>query len=346
MTTETPSSTPRADRLWYRTIGDFFVGDGALTSVLRIGYWGAIVGLLTMMIVALFVPDRTYAQSPNYLTEVITGAPNATPPAGRRRLRAAYPGWGRQARSGQPVRGRRRGYTVGALPALGTGAAGARAFVTDALTCPFNAGPTGGGSAFCRWSTRHGVGGAVTRLRDAAAALRDLAVSACWSVSPAAANHRDPVPGEKTSPLGNAAIGYLMENGIPEANVPARPHLRPGVRAALPEVKLALMGAARAALRGDVDRVDANLEIAGIRAVSSVRRVIQAKIPPPLQPATVAARSRRNAPKTGRRATAAEQRAFNAAHAAGTAVMADSPTTPLDDTGQYLKAITHVVEGT
>ncbi|MCJ2023540.1 hypothetical protein, partial [Methylobacterium sp. J-067] len=37
-------------------------------------------------------------------------------------------------------------------------------------------------------------------------------------------------PGEKgEKPINNAALGYLFEYGQPEKNLPARPHLFPGV---------------------------------------------------------------------------------------------------------------------
>lgn len=146
------------------------------------------------------------------------------------------------------------------------------------------------------------------------------------------------------SPIGNAAIGYIMENGAPEVNIPARPFLVPGVKAAQSAIEVALLAAGSAALVGDINRVNINLAIAGQKAVTSVQLTIQAGIPPPLKPGTVAARARRNASRTGRKATAADQRAFNASYASGTATMAQSPTTPLYDTGELLKSITYVVE--
>src|SRR3984957_7326988 len=87
------------------------------------------------------------------------------------------------------------------------------------------------------------------------------------------------------SEIGNAALAYLFENGAPEINMPARPSLLPGIEDARPEIVVALDAAARAALVGDVARVEANLNIAGIKANNAVVVRIRSNIPPPLKPA-------------------------------------------------------------
>jgi hypothetical protein len=134
---------------------------------------------------------------------------------------------------------------------------------------------------------------------------------------------RDPRPGE---PIGNASLGYVHELGSPARNIPARPHLVPGVTKALPEMTGYLREAARAALNGDSAGVDAGFEKAGIAGVNSVRLTIQAGIPPPLAPATVARRQVRTPGSTYRR-------------------QATTPADviPLIDTGQYLAAHTWVI---
>jgi hypothetical protein len=168
---------------------------------------------------------------------------------------------------------------------------------------------------------------------------------------PASNNHREPEPGEKGEPLSNATIAYLMTNGVPEHNVPARPFLAPGIRRAETAIKTAFKAATIAGLAGDLGKADANLDLAGFKAETAAKLVIAEGIPPPLAPATVAARARKNAPKTGRKATAKEQAAFNALYYEAVNLTGDtalpitgSPTTPLDDTGALLKSITHVVE--
>lgn len=129
------------------------------------------------------------------------------------------------------------------------------------------------------------------------------------------------------SPIDNAAIGYIMENGSPEANVPARPHLVPGVRAAGDEVALRLRAAALAATDPTTsdasDEASQALHGAGLAAVNSVRALIVSKIAPTLAESTVDARRRRHGRKE------AEE--------------GDDGETPLIDTGDYIKHITYVV---
>lgn len=88
--------------------------------------------------------------------------------------------------------------------------------------------------------------------------------------------------------IGNAEIGYLMENGEPEHNVPARPWLLPGVEAVQDKTIAQLKKAGEAALVGDDPA--AGFIGAGSIAVSSVKQGIVDIIPPPLAPATLAAR--------------------------------------------------------
>jgi hypothetical protein len=127
--------------------------------------------------------------------------------------------------------------------------------------------------------------------------------------------------------IGNAALAYIHSFGAPEANIPPRPFMEPGITAAQPAINTAFQYAAKAALNGDMQKCDANLDIAGIKAANSIHAVIQAGIPPPLKPATVAARRRRSAGSSYRRQASVA-----------------SDTTPLIDTGELLKSLTYVVE--
>ena len=154
-----------------------------------------------------------------------------------------------------------------------------------------------------------------------AQALRDLSRRRVLVGVPAANNQRD------DGGIGNAALAYIHNFGAPEANIPARPFMEPGIAAAQPAITTAFDYAIRAALKGDSTKVNANLVIAGTKAVSAIHQVIQAGIPPPLKPATVAARRRRSKGSTYRRKASVA-----------------SDTTPLIDTGELLKSITYVVE--
>jgi len=115
--------------------------------------------------------------------------------------------------------------------------------------------------------------------------------------------------------INNAAIGYINEFGRPEANIPPRPHLVPGIKNASSEITKGLKSAGAAALNGDKAKMDRGFVYAGEAAVASVRSVIAAVIPPSLSLRTLRARlSRGNVGKT-----------------------------PLMDTGEYNQHITYIV---
>jgi hypothetical protein len=158
---------------------------------------------------------------------------------------------------------------------------------------------------------------------DIEAAIRRLSRKRLYIGVP---QEKDPRPGD---PIGNASLGYIHELGSPARNIPARPHLVPGVEKAMPTIIGFFEEAAQAALAGNISGVDQAFEKAGIAGVNSVRLTIQAGIPPPLAPATVAARRVRSPGSRYRR-------------------LATTPAdvTPLIDTANYLNALTHVVRDT
>jgi len=95
---------------------------------------------------------------------------------------------------------------------------------------------------------------------------------------------------DSSGPVNNAMIGYLMENGSPARNVPARPWLVPGVRDSTSQWSPHLKGAANAALDGNTQRSDQELAASGVIAASGVKRKINSNIPPPLSAATIRGR--------------------------------------------------------
>jgi hypothetical protein len=102
-------------------------------------------------------------------------------------------------------------------------------------------------------------------------------------------------------PIGNASLGYIHETGSPARGIPARPFLVPGVTKSQDGWVKKLEQAARGAMAGEPALMKRHLGEAGQIAVNSVKQTIQAGIPPPLQPATVAARRRRTPGSTYRR---------------------------------------------
>lgn len=117
------------------------------------------------------------------------------------------------------------------------------------------------------------------------------------------------------SDIGNAAIGYINENGSPAQNIPPRPHLKPGVKSVEPDFLPHLKVAAQKALEGNAEGAVASLDRAGTVAANGVKRYITITGFTPLADATIANRLRRG--RTGNK--------------------------PLIDTGEYRRSITHVV---
>ncbi len=115
--------------------------------------------------------------------------------------------------------------------------------------------------------------------------------------------------------IGNAAIGYINENGSPAQNIPPRPHLKPGVKSVEPDFLPHLKVAAQKALEGNAEGAVASLDRAGTVAANGVKRYITITGFTPLADATIANRLRRG--RTGNK--------------------------PLIDTGEYRRSITHVV---
>lgn len=115
--------------------------------------------------------------------------------------------------------------------------------------------------------------------------------------------------------IGNAAIGYINENGSPAQNIPPRPHLKPGVKSVEQDFMPHLTAAAQKALEGNEEEAVTSLDRAGTVAANGVKRYITITGFTPLADATIANRLRRG--RTGNK--------------------------PLIDTGEYRRSVTHVV---
>jgi hypothetical protein len=102
---------------------------------------------------------------------------------------------------------------------------------------------------------------------------------------PESTSSRDDEDGK--TPITNAALGYIHEFGAPEANIPARPSLIPGVERAQPQSIKYLRLAATSRLEGNVAKSDAALSAAGSNAADSVRDVILEGDFVPLSPVTI-----------------------------------------------------------
>ena len=111
---------------------------------------------------------------------------------------------------------------------------------------------------------------------------------------------REPEPGQKGAPISNGALGYILEHGDDEHNLPARPFLVPGVRAAMPEITKGMHRAAVGALSGKPAEIKSGFDQAGLAAQVSVKMTMKAGPFAPLAVSTIEARARRRNPETGK----------------------------------------------
>lgn len=126
---------------------------------------------------------------------------------------------------------------------------------------------------------------------------------------------RPPSIDEPKPEINNAEIGYLNEFGAPEQNLPARPHLVPGIQVVEPKIADAYRDAAKKALDGNIGAIVAAESKIGFLATSSVKSLIAGGLSPALSERTLAERKRRGVTRTN----------------------------PLQDTGQYRNNIDFVI---
>jgi hypothetical protein len=152
------------------------------------------------------------------------------------------------------------------------------------------------------------------RLGDFLKTLRLITQNEVLVGIPAEAADRKPDPDEHR-PLNNAEIGYILEHGAPEANIPARPHLVIGIQTEQDKIEKALRMGAEKALSGDAAGLAGSLVAAGLVGERAVKKKITDGPFVPLAPMTIAKRKAKG--RTSEK--------------------------PLIDTGQYRNAITSVV---
>lgn len=151
------------------------------------------------------------------------------------------------------------------------------------------------------------------RVAEVLAAVKKLTAKEVLVGIPQANAERKPEPGEP--PITNAELGYIHEFGAPEANIPARPFLIPGVERIQDQAIARLKKAGQKALEGEVAQIDQQMRAVGLIAQSAVQKKITDGPFVPLKPRTIAERVARG--RTG--------------------------TKPLIDTGALRQSITFVV---
>lgn len=168
-------------------------------------------------------------------------------------------------------------------------------------------------------------------------ALQDLVKNEVLVGIPESKTERD-----DSEPINNATIGYLMEFGAPESNIPARAWLIPGVEADEPQSVAYLREAADAALIGNKEKMREGLNKAGLSAADQVKQRINSNIPPPLAPSTIANRHRQRKTKTPRKSEIEYARLIGTGMAPGAAQDATGIIS-LINTGAFRNSVTYVV---
>jgi hypothetical protein len=155
------------------------------------------------------------------------------------------------------------------------------------------------------------------------------------------------VPAEKAGrsddgSINNAALAYIHDNGAPEANIPARPFMRPGIKNAQEKITDQFQKTAEAAVDKGPETALRGFARAGMIAQASIRAAIGSNIPPPLQPATI--RNRQKGRRTkGMRKSETEYGALVTSGVAPGEAQSTVGIVALVNTGQLRNAINYVV---
>lgn len=171
--------------------------------------------------------------------------------------------------------------------------------------------------------------------------LKALTATAVLVGVPAQNAERAPEPGEKET-INNAQIAYLMENGSPAQNIPARPHFEPALKDIQPKITAVFEKAAKGVMDVGGAMVDQALGRVGLMAQSAIRAKITSGGFAPLAPATIEARMRQRGAKTRRKS----EKTYLDMVASGVSpaeAQATAGIKPLINTGAYLASITYVL---
>lgn len=175
------------------------------------------------------------------------------------------------------------------------------------------------------------------RVKEVSSAIRELSRSRVMIGIPASKTAR------QTGAINNAQLGYIHEFGSPDANIPARPFLIPGVQAAEQGITIPrLKAAGESALSGDAVAMRKQLNAVGLLVSERVKRVITDGIPPPLSPATIAARRHSRGTKS-QRASEIKYADLISKGVSPADAQTAAGITALINTAQMLRSITYVI---
>lgn len=151
--------------------------------------------------------------------------------------------------------------------------------------------------------------------------------------------------GDEKGPMNNATLAYIHEHGAPEAGIPARPFLVPGIKQTQPKVLSILKATAKRAvgIKADPTAAENGLKAAGMVAVSAVQAYINDAPFTPLAESTIKARARRG--RKGAKAELTRRADGGGVATAEDIALSNANVRPLVDTGQMRRAITYVLRG-
>jgi hypothetical protein len=116
--------------------------------------------------------------------------------------------------------------------------------------------------------------------------------------------------GRKEGEISNVDLALIHDRGAPEAGIPARPFMEPGIKAVKGQIVTEFQNAGKAILSGgkfgSAKSVEGYLNRIGLICVRSIRAVITAGIAPELAPSTIRGRINRIKGKARRKKIAAE----------------------------------------
>jgi len=186
---------------------------------------------------------------------------------------------------------------------------------------------------------KNGSGVSVTRGTDTGQLLESLKHLADQDVLvgfPESNAERQASEDGKPVDITNAALGFIHDQGAPEANIPARPFMDPGIRSAQDQISAKMGQVLKAVITKGAgpDVVDQGLAQVGIIASLAIMNAINEGPPPPLADSTLRARARR-----GRKGAALELKLREKQLAAPSTVLAK----PLVDTGEMRNSVTYAI---
>jgi hypothetical protein len=128
------------------------------------------------------------------------------------------------------------------------------------------------------------------RMREAEAAIRAIGAKRVLVGVPESEDARKPDENGKMPAIGNAALAYIHNNGAPEANIPARPFMEPGLKIAQPKIEALMLDAGKNLF--DLP-IWVTLNQVGLEARSAIKIKINDGPFVPLAKSTIAARKRK-----------------------------------------------------